>query len=175
MLFRGTMPGRSIYTLLHRRQIPSQKGFALVAAILACLILMALAMLVIHLSTQDLRISTKVVGEKKALTAAETGMHQLMRIFNPQATGGLASFAVANVAVDPTNAPGDFYTIATPSLPNWGPAFLPMPGYSIGGGQSWGQRRYDSTVTGTNTIYSTQVAIGVGIGFGPIEISTMSR
>jgi hypothetical protein len=175
MLFRGTMPGRNVQTLLQRRGIPSQKGFALMAAILACLILMALAMLVIHLSTQDLRISAKTVGEKKALTAAETGIHQLMRTFDPQAPGGIASFAAANVAVDPTNAPGDLYTIGAPGLPNWGPAFLPMPGYSIGGGQSWGQRRYDATVTGTNTRYNTRVDISVGIGYGPIEISTMSR
>jgi Tfp pilus assembly protein PilX len=169
------MLSKRTYHPLSRRDPESQKGFALVAAVLACLILLALAMLVIHLSTQDLRTSAKTVGEKKALSAAETGIHQLMRTFDPQATGGLGSFAATDVVVDTVNAPGDVYSISTPSTPTTGPAFLPMAGYSIGGGQSWGQRRYDVDVTGRNTSYNTQIVIGVGVGYGPIEISTMSR
>jgi Tfp pilus assembly protein PilX len=169
------MQNKRTYAILSRRNPDSEKGFALVAAVLACVILLALAMLVIHLSTQDLRISAKVVGEKKAMAAAETGIHQLMRTFDPQATGGLASFAATNVAVDAVNAPGDVYTIGAPSVPTSGPAFLPMPGYSIGGGQSWGQRCYNADVTGRNTGYNTRIDIGVGLGYGPIEISTMSR
>jgi hypothetical protein len=161
--------------ILSRRNPDSEKGFALVAAVLACLILLALAMLVIHLSTQDLRISTKVVGEKKAMSAAETGIHQLMRTFDPQATGGLASFVKTNVVVDDVNAPGDRYDIGAPSLPTSGPAFLPLTGFAIGGGQSWGQRRYNVDITGRNTSFNTRVEIGVGVGYGPIEISTMSR
>jgi len=50
-----------------------------------------------------------------------------------------------------------------------------MAGYSIGGGQSWGQRRYVVTVQGRNTAYGTQANISTGVGYGPIEISTMSR
>jgi hypothetical protein len=52
-----------------------------------------------------------------------------------------------------------------------------MRGYSIGGGQQWGQRLYLGSVTGRNTNYTppTQVTIDVGLGYGPIEISTMSR
>jgi Tfp pilus assembly protein PilX len=157
---------------LSYRTIKTEKGFALVAAILACLILMALAMLVIHLSTQDLRISTRVVGEKKAMSAAETGIHQLIINFNPQ---NLAASAVTDVAADAVNAPGDFYTIGLPTLPTAGPAFLPLIGFAVGGGQSWGQRCYAATVTGTNTNYNSRMVVGVGIGFGPIEISTMSR
>jgi len=169
------MPHQKTYAILSSSNPNSEKGFALVAAILACLILLGLAMLVIHLSTRDLRISAQSVGEKKALTAAETGIHQLVRTFDPQATGGLSSFAVSNVVVDAVNAPGDVYSISAPSTPTSGPAFLPMTGYSIGGGQSWGQRRYVTQVTGRNTIYNTRVDIGVGVGYGPIEVSTMSR
>ncbi|MCX5856006.1 MAG: hypothetical protein NTZ24_15795 [Deltaproteobacteria bacterium] len=160
------------YNRLHGQNVTSEKGFALVAALLACLILLALGMLVIHLSTQDLRISAKSVGEKKAMSAAETGIHQLIRNFDPQ---NLPASAQSNIAVDAVNAPGDFYTIGAPAVPSVGPAFLPMAGYSIGGGQSWGQRRYNVDVTGTNTSFSTRAEIGVGIGYGPIEISTMSR
>jgi hypothetical protein len=50
-----------------------------------------------------------------------------------------------------------------------------MAGYSIGGGQMWGQERFDTTVTGTNTAYNATVRIDIGLGFGPIEITTMYR
>ena len=56
-----------------RRRLSSEKGFALVTAILACVILFALAMLILQLSTGDLRVSAKSVGDKKAMAAAETG------------------------------------------------------------------------------------------------------
>lgn len=152
--------------------IDSRNGFALVAAILACVILFALAMLVIHLSTQDLRSSAKNVGDKKASSAAEAGIHRMMQNFDPQ---NLNASAQTNVQVDSTNDPNSVYTIGTPTRPAVGPAFLPMTGYSIGGGQSWGQSRYDVTVTGRNTAYDTKVEISTGVGYGPIEISTMSR
>ena len=43
------------------------KGFALVTAILAIMILMALGFLAISVTTGDLKITARVVGEKKAL------------------------------------------------------------------------------------------------------------
>jgi hypothetical protein len=59
--------------------------------------------------------------------------------------------------------------------PAAGPDMLPLAGYAIGGGQQWGQRRYTGRVTGRNTTYDSSVQIDVGMGFGPIEITTMSR
>ena len=168
------------------RRINSQNGFALVAAILACVILFALAMLVIHLSTQDIRSSAKNVGDKKASSAAETGIHQMMNDFDPaSATWTAANNYTQNcTATSPmyiwqTIASGadanSQYTKCAPTRPINGPAFLPMTGYSIGGGQSWGQSRYVANVIGRNTAYGTSVTIGTGFGYGPIEISTMSR
>ncbi len=156
----------------NKKQLSSEKGFALVTAILACVILFALAMLVIQLSTGDLRVSARTVGDKKAMMAAESGIHRMMQNFDPQ---NLAASAAANVQVDATNDPNSVYTIGTPGNPSSGPTFLPLAGYSIGGGQSWGQRRYVVTVTGQNTSYNTRVDIATGVGYGPIEISTMSR
>jgi Tfp pilus assembly protein PilX len=150
----------------------SQKGFALVTAILACVILFALAMLVIYLSTSDLRTSGRSVGEKKALSAAETGIHRMIQNFDPQ---NLGSTTASNAQVDAANDPASVYTIGTPGNPASGQLFLPMKGYSIGGGQSWGQRHYAVTVEGRNTNYNTRVEIATGIGYGPIEITTMSR
>lgn len=155
-----------------KRRLSSEKGFALITAIMACAILFALAMLILQLSTGDLRVSSRSVGDKKAMTAAETGIHRLMQNFDPQ---NLAASAAASIQVDPGNDPASIYTIGTPGLPLSGPAFLPMAGYSIGGGQSWGQRRYQAIVEGQNTAYDTRANISTGVGYGPIEISTMSR
>jgi len=157
---------------LIKTRLSSEKGFALLTAIMACVILFALAMLILQLSTGDLRVSSKSVGEKKAMSAAETGIHRMMQNFDPH---NLAATAATGQQVDPGNDPASVYTIGAPAAPTTGPIFLPMTGYSIGGGQSWGQRRYVADVTGRNTSYNTQVTINTGVGYGPIEISTMSR
>jgi Tfp pilus assembly protein PilX len=161
--------------LSHNRKefISSQKGFALVTAILACVILFALALLVIYLSTSDLRTSGRSVGEKKALNAAETGIQRMIQNFDPQNLA--ASQTTEEQQVDAANDPNSVYTIGIPANPASGKLFLPMIGYSIGGGQSWGQRHYAVTVEGRNTAYNTRVEIATGIGYGPIEITTMSR
>lgn len=168
----------------------SEGGFALVAAILACVMLFALAMLVIHISTQDLRSSAKNVGDKKASAAAETGIHRMMQNFDPtnlstsavkstsknqDGTNAVQISGVWYLQVNSANDPNSRYTIGTPTRPTTGPSFLPLTGYSVGGGQSWGQARYVVDVTGRNTSYDTTVTIGTGFGYGPIEISTMSR
>jgi Tfp pilus assembly protein PilX len=147
----------------------SEKGFALIAAIMACLILFALAILVISLSTQDLRTSTKVVGDKKALAAAEAGIHKMTQTFDPQ------NLAAAQVTSAYVTDPHSVYAIGTATRPSSGPEDIPLAGYSIGGGQQWGQRRFVVNVDGRNTEYNTHVTIGVGIGYGPIEITTMFR
>ncbi|PKN70212.1 MAG: hypothetical protein CVU54_06290 [Deltaproteobacteria bacterium HGW-Deltaproteobacteria-12] len=144
----------------------------LVTAIMACLILFALAILVINLSTSDLRVSSQNVGEKKAMSAAETGIHRMIQNFDPQ---NLAASAATSVQVDASNDPASVYTIHTPVTPTDGPVFLPMIGYSIGGGQTWGQRRFVVNVDGRNTAYDTRMTISTGVGYGPVEISTMYK
>jgi len=155
-----------------KKILSSEKGFILLTAILACVILLALAILIINLSTSDLRVSSKTVGEKKAMSAAEAGIHLMIQNFDPQ---NLAASAVTNVQVDATNDPASVYTINTPGSPDDGPIFLIMSGYSIGGGQTWGRRLYHVDVTGRNTAYNTRVDLGVGVGYGPIESSTTLR
>ncbi|MBI4634351.1 MAG: pilus assembly PilX N-terminal domain-containing protein [Deltaproteobacteria bacterium] len=151
---------------------PPEGGFALIAAILACMVLLALGMLVINLSTQDLRVSAKLVGDKKALSAVEVGIHAMSQTFNPE---NLAASASTNVQVDAANDPATTYTIGTPVPPTSGSGVVPLTGYSIGGGQQWGQKRYDVAITGQNTAYGTRVDVTTGLGYGPIEITTMSR
>jgi hypothetical protein len=149
------------------------QGFALVTAILAMMILMALGFLAISVTTGDLKITPRVVGEKKALIAAETGIHRLMQNFdgdNP--TGAQVTNAQVNAAADPNSR----YTISSiSSPPRVGPAKRDRVGFAIGGGQNWGQKCFDGSVTGVNTNYNSSVTIDVGIGYLSPGGDTMSR
>jgi Tfp pilus assembly protein PilX len=148
-----------------------RRGFALVTAILAIMILMALGLLALNVSTEDVKISHRVVGEKKAMSAAETGVHRLMQNFDPANMAASQVEGQADAASDPNSR----YAITSVGRPASGPDTLPLVGYAIGGGQQWGQRRYAAVVTGTNSSYGSSVPIGVGMGYGPLEITTMSR
>ena len=159
----------------------AEKGFALIASLLALWILAALGILVFTVTTQDVRVSSKTVGEKKAFLAAESGIGWLMQHFDP---ANLGNSAVNNRPVDYGSAtPPDQtlidqntnFSIIQPQPPGSGPAALPSPGYEIGGGEVWGQTRYVSTVTGNNTNYKTTIPIEVGIGYGPVDITTLYR
>jgi len=149
-----------------------EKGFALIAALLTIWVLTAVGILVFTVSTQDIRISGRLVGEKKAFAAAEAGVHRLTQILDP---GNLSAAAVSDQQVDPSNDPDSRYTIGTPARPTSGPSTVPLPGYAIGGGQQWGQERFIARVTGRNTRYNSMVQIDVGVGYGPVEITTLYR
>ncbi len=147
-------------------------GFALIAALLAILVLTAVGSLAFVVSTQDVRSSSRSVGEKKAFFAAEGGIHWLLGNFNP---ADLPSLLVSNVPVDPTNDPASVYTINNVALPTDEPESLPLPGFSMMGIQHWGQQRYVAAVTGRNTRYASNVPIDLSLGHGPVEVMTTYR
>lgn len=155
-----------------RFEAQAKNGFALIAALMAIWILTAVGILVFAISTQDIRISGRLVGEKKAFAAVETGIHRLSQTLDP---ANLPGSAVPDAPVDATNDPASRYTIGTPARPTSGPSSLPLAGYAIGGGQQWGQERFNARVTGGDTRYNSMVQVDVGVGYGPIEITTLYR
>jgi hypothetical protein len=167
---RGNM--RSSKFILRRGVTRSAKGFALIASILAIFLLSAMGLLVFTLTTQEVRISSLQVGEKKAFCAAESGVNWVTQNFDPYDVTG---WQVNQVPVNPTSDPQTLYTVTSMTRPTQGPEVLPLPGYSLGGAQLWGQNRYFSEVTGTNTRYNSTAKIEVSLGFGPIELSTTYR
>ena len=150
-------------------------GFALIAALLANLILLAIGILAVNLSSGDIRVSMRAVGDKKALNAAETGVHELSRVFDPATAFSGTVFPVSYKSLSGAQDATTQYAIAQPTVPAAGPATLQLNGYAIGGAQMWGQSRYAATVTGRNTALNSSVTIDVEVGYGPVEISTMSR
>ncbi len=157
---------------IERVKTLSSSGFALIAALLAIMVLTAVGSLAFVVSTQDVRSSSRSVGEKKAFFAAEGGIHWLLGNFNP---ADLPSLLVSNVPVDPTNDPASVYTINNVALPTEDPENLPLPGFSMMGIQQWGQERYVAAVTGRNTRYASNVRIDLSLGHGPVEVMTTYR
>ncbi len=154
----------------------NEKGFALVAAIIASLIILAVSILVINMSTGDLRTSAASVGNKKALAAAESGIHKLMEDFNPDQTTWTAanSYSTACATANPNyiwrniasgNDDNTQFAICAPTANDQPP--LSIPGYST---DDWAMVRYNSTVVGRNTAYNSSVAVDIGIGYGPVSM-----
>jgi Tfp pilus assembly protein PilX len=168
---------------MKKTPLANEKGFALVAAIIASLILLAIGMLVINLSTKDLRSSSVTVGSNKSLAAVESGTHRLVQDFNPDSTTWTAANnytqncnATAPTYIWRTIAAGvdanTQYAVCAPTASNLPP--VPIPGYALGSG-GWGMMRYNARVVGKNDSYSSAVGVDVGIGYGPVPIGTSSR
>jgi len=141
--------------------IQSQKGFALVTAILACVILMALAILVMNMSTNDLRVSGRNVGEKTALNAADTGTQVMLRNFDylTRETNPLPTDT--QVAPDDDSA---IFTITHPDLPSY---HSNISGYSMAGGQKMVRNVYPLESEGRSITHDTRAVVEFAIGNGP--------
>jgi Tfp pilus assembly protein PilX len=151
-----------------------EAGFALIAALLTVWILTAVGILVFTMTTQDVRISSRMVGEKKAFFATEAGIHDLTRGFDPLNLTDSSKYDkdfFVNTGLDPHTR----YRIGPPAVPTSGPSAVPLIGYSAGGQQQWGSTRFVTTVTGSSTSYNSTVQVGVGVGYGPVEITTAYR
>lgn len=149
----------------------NKEGFALIAALLAILIITAVGVLVFTVTTRDIRVSTRVTGEKKAFSAAEAGVHSLIQNFNPLDS---AASNTVDVVVDAATDLDTVYSIANtaPSGAGW----VSMTGYtfSYGSGSTppMGNNTFNSEVTGRNTRYESSVQIDAGLGYGPTPFGT---
>jgi Tfp pilus assembly protein PilX len=153
------------------RQRNEERGFALIAALMALWVLTALGVLVFSVTTQDIRISSRTLGEKKAFLAAESGVAWLSQNFDPANPAAVASRVVDAAAADQNST----FAVSAATTPASGPAALPSPGFEIGGGQVWGQTRWEAVVTGRNSNYNSRIDIETGIGYGPVDITTLYR
>jgi hypothetical protein len=162
--------------------LSNEKGFALLAALMACLILIAIGILVINMSTGDLFTSSATVGYKKAILAVESGVPKVINDVQPSnwTTGNPHHYSAVeyinpvtgvhypcgadgypDTQYDWQTIPGgtDSHTqfaicIPTQSaLPD-----IPVAGYELGGGAGTASgptgyiRRFESTVLGRNKV-----------------------
>lgn len=135
----------------------SEGGFVLIPALMAVMIMMAVGFFALTVTSQDIRISSRMVGDRKALSAAESGLHWLTVSINPL---NPSVVAVSNQQVDPTEDPSVRFSIAAPTVSQITPT-ISQPGNS-----EYEQRVFDTRVTGRDTHYDSSVILEVGIGTG---------
>lgn len=139
----------------------SEKGFVLIAALMAVMILVAVGFFILTTTTQDITISSRLVGERKALSAAEAGVQQLCIEFN------LGMAATPYKSFDSTDDPTAQYQIAEPDHYTDVPT---LPAYGWDEAMEYGV--FSSVVTGRDTAYKSEVQLSVGVKSGPYPLGT---
>jgi len=143
-------------------------GFALIVSILANLILLAVGIVAFNLATQDLRISTRIVGEKKAMSAAEAATHWVMLHFDPANPGAVVKSGRLLAELGGGLEPRSRVSISRPVPPVAGPLQVVGPaGYDMGS-TPWVLLRYDTTITGRNDDHRSSGTVEGGVGYGPV-------
>jgi hypothetical protein len=136
----------------------SEKGFVLIVALMATLIMIAVGLFALTVTSQDVRIAGRVIGERRALSAAESGVHAVLMQLNPASPVSYSS------QVDPVSDPGISYTTTVPqrngSMPN-----ISMPGFDLS--KAYVGSVFDTVVTGRDNNYSTSARIAVGSAYAP--------
>lgn len=148
---------------MKKMTLSNEKGFVLLAALIACLIILAVGMIVINISTGNLIASSVTVGEKKAIAAVESGIHRELQSFNPDQstwTVGADNYTDCSSA-SPSynwrliNSGVDSNTKFAICYPVKGPNITP---------EDVTMCTYTETVTGKNTSYNSLAKVDIGIG-----------
>jgi len=142
---------------INNKRLKSQDGFVLIAAIMAVMILIAVGFFALTVTMQDIRVSSRLVGERKAMSAAEAGVNEICRSFNPF---NLA--AISGQKIDNTNDPAAEFDTTAPVHNNDYPD-LQIPGMPMG----YKSQVFDTTVTGRDTSYGSEASIDAGIVTAP--------
>ncbi len=164
--------------IMKKINLVNEKGFALMAAIIACLILLAVGMLVINLTVGDLKSSSVTVGNKKSLAATESGVHRVIQDFDPDpATWTTANGYSTDCAASIPSYDGGWRTINSGTDANTqyavcAPTASELPPVSVPGSaiDEWGMMRYNGGVVGNNTSYHSLTKVNIGIGYGPVSM-----
>ena len=143
---------------LHRK---SERGFVFIAALMAVLVLFAVGFFILTTTTQDIRISSRLVGERKALSAAESGLQQFCTNFVPYMTA--QPFQI----VDTVNDPSSRFQIGAPS---WNKEMPSVPAFGFS--ETFEYSVFQNIITGQDTVYHSEVQLSVGVKYGPVPLGT---
>lgn len=145
-------------------RLKSQSGFVLIAAIMAVMIIIAVGFFALTVSTQDMRISSRLVGERKAMSAAESGVNEVCRTINPSNL-----IAISGRKIDETNDPDAEFDATVPRRDENYPSII-IPGSSLSA--AYAGAIFGTRVTGRDGGYGSQASIDVGIAYAPSPSDT---
>lgn len=133
-------------------------GFVLIPALMGILILLAVGYFALTSSTGDMRIARQLIGERKAFSAAESGLQQFLMTFSPGDAG------TGWVTFDPVNDPTAQYQIDAAGV------HLAMPTAKAPGfGEEMQYSCYQTFMRGRDTQYRTQMEFDVTVKYGPVQ------
>lgn len=140
---------------LIKRTSNSEQGFVLIVAIMAIVILTAIGFFALTMISGDLMISSRLTGDRKAFSAAESGVHAIYA--SSLNFTALLSYSISCTQVDPTNDPSTCYSVSnTINTYNQAPV-------SGGGCTNCSSFIYNTDITGQDTTYGSSVKISIGM------------
>lgn len=142
----------------------AESGFVLILALIGIMILLAVGYFALTVSTGDLRIAARLVGERKSFSAAESGVHDFCRVFNGNNFSSSSDLGTGWHSVDATNDPTVRYSYATPVRNATTPSVV-LPGFDMT--KTYTGALFDVIVTGEDTAYDAETQIAVGIATAP--------
>jgi Tfp pilus assembly protein PilX len=165
-------------TLFYRKIIKTSEGYVFVAALLAMFIMTAIGILIFSLTSHDMLTTAKLMGEKRALNAAETGVHELLQQMATNA-GDATKVTTTRQSITVTSGnqiKTDYYTLSMNAPPADAIKTVTKSSFQIGGTGTQSERgAYNVTnfsVLGESGDFGGRVIIDVGIGYGPVDLST---
>lgn len=141
----------------------SEQGFVLLATLLGVLILVAVSIFALTMTTQDLRTSGSFYCERRGMSAVDAALTALCLDFIPDVTGG-----ASNIQVDPVNDPETTYSYTKPTRNSSMPV-IPAIGSELSVGGSYGMvfRLFNSTITGSGG-GNCGMTVEASLRFGPV-------
>ena len=148
---------------IHKRK--PEQGFVLIAALFAMLILLAVGVLGLTMTTQDIRTSGQYLTERRSFSAADTGITALCLSFDPNVL-----VPVSNVQVDSANDPSATYSYTKPTRNSSTPSIPAIRSdITVGGGTNWIYELYDGSVTGKSGSFGSGLNVDVSLKYGPVS------
>jgi hypothetical protein len=146
----------------------SEEGFVLVIALFAMMVLIAVGAYALNMTTNDLSISVKMVGERRAFAASESCWNIFAATYDPSTYDPNDTVAIDTPAIDATDTKLTCSTKrqTTPSIP------VTVSGYEASGGTTWVYLTWQLTVDGYDSSYGGHQQSQSGVAYGPVMAST---
>jgi len=149
-----------------RKTAKSEEGFAFLVALMAIAVLIAIGFFALTTISEELMISFRLTGERKAFSAAESGAYAAAA--NITVYDGLSTPAGLNTVlhtftrtyIDPDNDPNASYTGKVYWLRS-----ISAEGFSFD--YNFSQDLFKTIITGKDSLYGSSVSIEVGISDTP--------
>jgi hypothetical protein len=147
---------------LIREKQKSEKGFVFIVALIAVIVLIAIGFFALTMISEDLMISSRMVAERKAFSAAEAGAHAVFAsidLKNPFALN-----TQKPVQVDPVNDPTLAYLAQVVNTERQ----IVFPYENLNSASLV----YEALITGRDTAYNSEVKLSIGMAPPPSQADT---